>query len=165
MTKENYQGNNVTRLSDYADAKAMTVYCGSSCGPKNPGGWACWGFLARDTKGREVISDWGCLGRGPGMTNNVAEYHAVINALRWLAAHAESASVKMITSSKLVFEQTGGWRACKKEHLKPLLGEVLELLGKTKASLTWVSNKENEHADALARVAYYEAISMTEVAV
>jgi ribonuclease HI len=59
----------------------ISVFCDGLCEPRNPGGWACWAWLALDDSGSLVARDYGCCARG-GATNNVAEYAAVIAALR-----------------------------------------------------------------------------------
>ena len=62
------------------DTPLITIYTDGFCEP-NPGGFACWGWVAYDRAGKELQQDFGCLGYGDGMTNNRAEYEAVLQAL------------------------------------------------------------------------------------
>lgn len=52
----------------------VIVYADGLCEPVNPGGCACWAWVALQD-GQEIATDSGCLGYGPAMTNNRAEYH------------------------------------------------------------------------------------------
>jgi len=63
----------------------VKLWADGLCEPVNPGGFACWGFYAVDAYGQRIGEGRGCLGHGPGMTNNSAEYQAAIEALRWAA--------------------------------------------------------------------------------
>lgn len=56
------------------------LYFDGSCGPKNPGGVAAYGFaLLRE--GESVRSGSGVIGEGEGMTNNLAEFYALDQGL------------------------------------------------------------------------------------
>jgi ribonuclease HI len=90
------------------------------------------------------------------MTNNIAEYHAVIEALRWLQAHRVRQAL-LCTDSLLVVQQvTGKWRV-RSAHLYPLATQAMALLAATQTRLRWVPREANARADALTRVAYTEA--------
>jgi len=59
------------------------VYADGLCEPRNPGGVACYGFVA--WRGDERIAEgWGVACRGRAATNNVAEYAAAQAALERL---------------------------------------------------------------------------------
>ncbi|MGB4216512.1 MAG: reverse transcriptase-like protein, partial [Thermacetogeniaceae bacterium] len=46
---------------------------------------------------------------GPGATNNIAEYNAVLSALEWLLQHGHSdRDIKIKTDSQLVVNQING---------------------------------------------------------
>jgi ribonuclease HI len=67
-------------------APSLLINCDGLCEPRNPGGWACWAFVVHKAIDDEFIhDDRGCIGAGDGMTNNLAEYTAVLEALRWVA--------------------------------------------------------------------------------
>ena len=59
----------------------MIVYCDGLCEPVNPGGYACWAWVAVEDDAVRARQS-GCIGRGDGMTTNLAEYRALLEALR-----------------------------------------------------------------------------------
>ena len=133
----------------------IVIHTDGLCEPKNPGGWACWGWVALQD-GREIASGYGCLGQGPGATNNVAEYMAAIHALRWAIAQGLS-EVLVRTDSQLVACHFSGAWECRSEHLRPLLAELRDLARQARARVEWVPRERNAVADALSRRAYEEA--------
>ncbi len=135
----------------------LTIYCDGLCEPSNPGGYGCWGWAAFDAQRAEVGRGYGCLGQGEGVTNNVAEYTAVLEALKWAWKHANGRPLQLRTDSKLVVEQANGRWACNSELLRPLLNRVRNGLATLGASLEWVSREQNTCADALSRHGYREA--------
>lgn len=60
----------------------FTLHFDGSCGPKNPGGTAGYGFVL-SSQGATVESGHGVIGTGEGMTNNLAEFWAL-----WQGLHA-----------------------------------------------------------------------------
>ena len=61
----------------------LKVYCDGLCQPYNPGGTACYGWVAY-LGNKKLFEDWGVICSGRKATNNLAEYTAVIKALEWL---------------------------------------------------------------------------------
>lgn len=133
----------------------LIVNCDGLCEPRNPGGYACWAWVAT-LDGEVRARAKGCIGHGPGMTNNLAEYRALIEALHAvLAAHVDVDEFR--TDSKLVVEQVNGRWAVKSEALRPLVAEARDLLAQSSARLVWVPREQNAEADALSRRAYDQA--------
>jgi ribonuclease HI len=128
----------------------LTIECDSICHP-NPEGIGCWAFVAFDEKGRNVGQSYGCIGNGKGITNNVAEYHSVISALKWSLGRNEV--VTILSSSSIVVNQFNRTCACHKEHLQLLLQRVDELADLTKAKICWIPQKENKVVEAIRNVA------------
>lgn len=137
-----------------------TIFCDGLCEPRNPGGYACWAWVAFDDAGTATFYDYGCLGHGAGMTNNRAEYAAVINALRFAAEQAWR-DVRVRTDSQLIVRQITGEYACNVPALVPLRDEARTLGKSLGARIKWVPREENEPADALSRKAYQEARNAT----
>ncbi len=54
----------------------IVVHIDGLCEPVNPGGTATFGYVIRDDSGSILASKSGIVGKGPTMTNNVAEYTA-----------------------------------------------------------------------------------------
>jgi len=65
----------------------LRVYFDGSCGPKNPGGVAAYGFLIRNETDQIIHSSSGRIGSGPDFTNNVAEFEGLYQAMLWLHHH------------------------------------------------------------------------------
>lgn len=136
---------------------SLEIYCDGLCEPTNPGGYGCCAFVVL-RGGEQVHAQYGSIGRGPEMTNNVAEYRAVRAALKWLAANQGDETARVMTDSKLVVEQVNGRWDCNSEKLRPLRDECRELmLGMRNVILLWIPRAQNTVADALTRVAYREA--------
>src|SRR5712692_8028179 len=61
---------------------SLTIFCDGACQPVNPGGTASWGFVIK-----RRAKDYGIVGTGSSMSNNVAEFRAVVMALEWVVRH------------------------------------------------------------------------------
>jgi len=109
---------------------AVTVNADGLCQPRNPGGIACYGWVAcRD--GERIGEGWGEAARGPVATNNLAEYRAVIAALEWLLAEGLAEERVLVRSdSQLLIRQIQGQYAVRSERILPLNRRVRELAGR-----------------------------------
>lgn len=134
----------------------IVIQADGLCEPRNPGGWACWAWVAQAEDAQEIASGRGCVGHGPGATNNVAEYQAVLAALDWAIAHGLR-DILLQTDSRLVVEQVAGRWACNAAHLRGLRDEVRARLAGCTGRLEWVPREQNTRADALSRLAYADA--------
>lgn len=137
--------------------------CDGLCEPVNPGGTAAYGWLVQE-RGKTLAQGYAVIGSGPGMTNNVAEYHALIALLRWLlqADRPENLSVTIRMDSQLVVNQVNGRWAVRSALLFPLFMEACSLIRtlreKHRVHLIWVPREENVAADTLSRKAYQEYV-------
>lgn len=124
----------------------------------NPGE-AGFGVFATDAGGDEVASLYGYLGTA---TNNVAEYQALIHALRF--AHGRGvASVRVFSDSELVVRQMNGEYKVKHRDMQPLHREARSLLARFEAaSIEHVPRERNREADRLANRAVDEKASKLE---
>ena len=113
------------------------------CRPTNPGhaGFA----VVIELGGREHI-----LSRYLGWrTNNVAEYFALIVAIKY-ARDLGAKSLEVISDSKLVVEQVHGRWRMKSDDLRPLNRDARDLLFRlfpNAWTLTWAARDENVKAD------------------
>lgn len=137
-------------------SQTITVYADGLCEP-NPNGVGCWGWAAFDAEGRRVACGWGCAGSGEGMTNNVAEFKAIIEALRWISENESETQVELLSDSQIAVRQILGEYACHKAHLRELRDEALSLIARANVSLRWIPREQNAEADALSRQAYHTA--------
>lgn len=94
------------------------LYFDGSCGPKNPGGTAAYGFaLFREGQQEPVEFGSGVIGTGEGMTNNLAEFHALWRGLLAFnressATHPNKHTVRVLGDSNLVIQiMNRHWKA------------------------------------------------------
>lgn len=133
-------------------APPIEVYTDGCCEPKNPGGTAGWGAHIRC--GDEVLWEGsGMIPAHPTTSNNVAEYLAFLESLKWLLANGQQ-NEKIIfrADSKLVIEQMNGrWRMRQGRYI-PIALESRKLLRQfTRKKLLWIPREENGLADELSK--------------
>lgn len=134
----------------------IEIFVDGLCMPTNPNGYACWAYEAVNEAGKPVGRDYGCVGNGAGMSNNIAEYHALLNALE-RAKREGWTGCRIKSDSQLVVNQVNGdWR-CNTPHLFELCSRAARLAAELKAQITWIPREQNERADHLSNVAYNKA--------
>jgi ribonuclease HI len=115
----------------------------------NPGP-AAWGVAILDEQGGRVEGHAGHIGHA---TNNVAEYRALLEALR-LAIEREADDVEIFADSELVVRQIQGRYRVKNETLKVLHAEAVRLIARVPDfRITHVRREKNEHADRMVNLA------------
>ncbi len=114
----------------------------------NPGP-AAIGFIVKNNQGNILFKKGKCIGRA---TNNVAEYTAVIEALKWLSkASCQIADCNFFLDSKLVVNQLNGFYKIKDAKLKLLIIKVRGLekeIGK-RINYQFIPRQKNYEADLL----------------
>jgi ribonuclease HI len=124
----------------------------------NPGE-AGFGISVEGPDGAAVAALYGYLGRA---SNNVAEYQALIHALRW-ARERGARSVRVYSDSELVVRQVNGQYKVKHPDMIPLHREATRLLRQfPSATLDHVRREQNREADRLANQALDERASRLE---
>ena len=128
-------------------ASLLKVYCdGGARG--NPGPAAGAFVVVEDNKIIHTSSRF--LG---STTNNVAEYSAAYDALRWLAVNKKSAHSKpsFFLDSELVVRQLSGSYKIKSPKLKPLAAKIKALEKKVTGgvSYNYIPRTKNKLADEL----------------
>jgi len=121
-----------------------TLRCdGGSRGNPGPG---AFGFVLSDPEGREREAKGEYLGT---VTNNVAEYRALIAGLEAAGRHG-ARSVRVVMDSELVIRQMTGEYRVKNEGLKPLHAEARRKAAAfADVSYQSVGREANERADRL----------------
>lgn len=116
---------NSKSLSHKSD-KQLIIYCdGASRG--NPGP-AASAFVVVNTDEKVIHQQGKLLGQE---TNNVAEYQAVILALKWITENAskiQTPTFKINLDSQLLYRQIIGQYKVKAIHLRPLYQQIMNLL-------------------------------------
>lgn len=126
--------------------EVISIYCdGGSRG--NPGP-AAGAFVALD-KGRVVHKHSKFLG---SVTNNFAEYTAVLMALEWLAKNKNiKRKIYFYLDSQLVVRQLSGVYKIKSQHLKPLFAKIIKTQRNMNKDVKYFSvpREKNKLADKL----------------
>lgn len=118
----------------------------------NPG-HASYGFTISNENGKLIYQEGKYIGI---TTNNVAEYKAVLEALKYVRKIFSSIPVKIdfYMDSKLVVEQLSGRFKIKSPHLKELVEKIRILTSELGSMVfTHVKRSENTQADKLANMA------------
>lgn len=138
----------------------IKIWCDGLCepaykgGPRNPNGCACYGYvilLENNTK----VTGYDTIGAGKGMSNNVAEYTALIEALRkCIELGYGGEEIHIYSDSQLVVHQlNNSWRV-KSPNIIPLWKKAMELCNNRDIKIEWIPREQNVEADALTRKAY-----------
>jgi len=134
----------------------IEVWTDGLCEPVNPASarTACLGFVIK-RDGKTISEGSEVIGTGESMTNNVAEYTALIRVLeRIRRLRLDKEKIVLMSDSQLVVGQMAwGWKV-KKEHLLPLYTKAKILAAEMDVAFKLVPREENEEADKLCRLAY-----------
>ena len=115
----------------------------------NPGE-AGAGFYLVDEEGNEILKGMRFLG---SMTNNAAEYQALILGLRETLGIGGT-SIEIYTDSELVAKQMKGIYTVKNKRLRRLYQEAVKLLDKFhRSEVISIRREDNREADRLANEA------------
>ena len=137
-------------------ARVIAYVDGGARGNPGPAGY---GVLVETTDGLVVDELKGAIGIA---TNNTAEYHGLIAALEYCAAHGHSDVVVRSDSRLLTRQMTGEYRV-RHPALKALHAEARELASRIeRVHYEHVPRAQNTHADALANAAMDGATVETE---
>jgi ribonuclease HI len=129
----------------------LIIFFDGSCLPKNPGGTAKYGFEIRNSKNEVVHTESAVICSGIGASNNLAEWHALTAALRYLKSVNWSGELTIHGDSKLVICQLNDEWKCKAEHLRPYLKECQDIIKGWIWTAEWVPRSQNQNADLLSR--------------
>lgn len=139
----------------------IKLYFDGACEPINPGGTASYGYLIKKD-GKTINQGSGIVGTGGGMTNNVGEYHGLIEGIKTLSNLNIKEKVIIHGDSNIVcytVAKKWGWNKRKTlwnphekaPHLKKLLEETLKLLENLDYEIEWVPRENNLDADNLSK--------------
>ncbi len=128
----------------------LIIYTDGAC-RGNPGK-ASYGFTVSDGQGKLIYQEGKYIGI---TTNNVAEYTAVLESLKWIKENMENnPGLEYYADSKLVVEQLSGRFKVKSPHLKLIIEKIRGLaLGFEGILFTHIPREQNIAADKLANLA------------
>lgn len=129
----------------------LTVYTdGGSRG--NPGP-AAYGYVITDDNKNVVHEEGKTIGID---TNNVAEYSAILESLKWIEQNTKGAAkIQYFMDSMLCAQQLSGRWKIKNENLRSLYFSIKELENKINSNITYshVRREYNKDADKLVNLA------------
>lgn len=139
----------------------IEIYFDGACGPRNPGGHAAYGWVIKRNKST-VATGCGYIGHGDGMTNNVAEYVGLLEAVKRIQLVPPEADIRIYGDSQLVCNMVsrkwgkhkGAWVGHRKEegrHLQKYLIEILTILEGKNYRIDWIPRERNDEADELSK--------------
>lgn len=115
----------------------------------NPGP-AAIGFVVQDSSKKIFYQKGKFIGQA---TNNVAEYRAVIEALKWIKSSIQYpvSSIQFFLDSKLIVNQLNGFFKVKETKLRDLVIEVRQLEKKIGGNVSYhfIPRQKNKTADNL----------------
>lgn len=140
---------------------SLTIFIdGGSRG--NPGD-SGYGIHIVDEKGQTQAEIYGYLGR---QTNNFAEYHGLLEALKY-ARKVKPEKVTILSDSELLVRQIRGIYRVKSPTLKPLHAQAMSMIANLpNFKIRHIPREQNAEADRLANEAmttHQTAIKTTEV--
>lgn len=130
----------------------IEVWFDGACEPKNPGGHIGFGAVIR-RDGKRIHGISGYMGMLEENSNNVAEYQALIAALKWLRKeelHHEE--IVCYGDSQLVINQMFGSWAVKRGLYVPYAHECARMMPDfSNLSGEWIPREQNAEADELSK--------------
>ena len=141
--------------------KRYYLYFDGLCEPRNPGGVATYGFIVKDSEGNVICKGKGVVGAGmfgDDVTNNVAEYRALIEGLKCFKERIGKGELIVRGDSQLVIRQLKGEYKVKAKRILPLYDEVKRLIRGLNVKFEWIPRELNEEADKLSREAFREFV-------
>ena len=126
----------------------VEIFCDG--GARGNPGPAAYGFVVRDESG--VIKEAnGYIGVA---TNNVAEYTAIVEALKWLSNHKKGEDLQFFLDSLLAASQLNGIYKVKNAKIRELLVSIRELENAfSKITYQYVPRDQNIEADKQVNIA------------
>jgi len=107
------------------------------------------------------------VGKGEGMSNNVAEYAAALRVFKYLISRSPGHVIVQGDSNLVINQLNGKWRVRKGLYHSVAL-EARELLGRLRSlgwqvDLLWIPRTQNEECDALSKGPLADAGVLQEI--
>lgn len=135
----------------------LEVWIDGACEPVNPGGTASYGLVVKQ-RDKTILRKAEVVGSGEKMSNNVAEYCALIALLEWCKANNINSNITVYSDSILLVNQMSGkWKTKSKSQKGlyfPFYQKALSLLirlGRKQFHFQWTARDRNTEADELSK--------------
>jgi ribonuclease HI len=132
----------------------IEVYIDGLFEPVNSGGAACFSYIIKRS-GVKIDRDCDVIGIGSSMTSNVADYTALIRALKRIRRSSlEKEKIVIKSDSMLVVNQMNGNWKVKEKSILPLYTKAKILACGLDIVFEWILREENTMAEGYSRFAY-----------
>ena len=143
--------------------RTYNIYFDGACLPRNPGGHMGAGFYIDDNHGNIILEGSYYVEANDANTNNVAEYIAIIEALKALRTYLTEERIRnkinlfIYGDSMLVIRQLNGqWKVNGGLYTEYAL-EAIKLLKEFRPQviyqyIKWIKREDNEKADEYSRI-------------
>lgn len=130
----------------------IEVFFDGCCEPINPGGNGGFAFVVKKN-GETIHQAYGPCGKGQGMTNNVAEYCGIIEAMSWLKSQNIKEEITFHGDSQLVIQQISkNWKIKRGAYLEKAV-QAISLSSYFKDPIyEWIPREQNIEADVLSKI-------------
>ncbi|HUV47128.1 MAG TPA: ribonuclease HI family protein [Candidatus Bathyarchaeia archaeon] len=135
------------------NTKSPSLYIFCDGGARGNPGPAAIAYFVKDSKGKILVENSQFIGQA---TNNIAEYQAIISALKWLLRNQKTLSLALYTlhlysDSQLVVNQLNGLFKIKNAKLRELIIQARGLTQQLKTNIFYhhIFRTKNKRADAL----------------
>jgi len=129
-------------------ARRLTVF--TDGGARGNPGPAAIGFVVRNSSGKIIHQQGKYIGKA---TNNVAEYQAVIEALKWIKKNCQLplSRLEFFLDSKLIVNQLNGLFKVKEIKMRNLIIKVRQLEREAGGNVSYqtIPREKNSLADSL----------------
>jgi len=131
----------------------LSAWIDGACDP-NPGGRAGYGIIVRYGEGTIIYQRSMFIGEGSLMSNNVAEYCALLELIKW---NASKIPTRVHSDSMMLVNQMMGFWGARKGLYVNIFHEVWDTLRiqgfPHNYTFIWIEREENYEADELATTA------------
>lgn len=116
----------------------------------NPGGIGTWAYVIKNNQKETIHKDYGVVPElgYPEMTNNIAEWYALLKGIEYLS-NKQGSKILMRGDSKLVVKQLKGDWDCHKPHLARFRKKCISLLSRNEWKIKWLPRQNNQECDDL----------------
>lgn len=144
----------VTNMKKKRAAPLIEVWYDGACEPVNPGGHGGGGYIVKRLN-KEIHRGMIYLPAGPEISNNVAEYSGIREALKWLLKEELNQEPVLVRGDNMmsVMQMAGKWKAKRGRYI-PLYLECRELAKKFRnLTFMWIPREQNGEADEISKTA------------
>jgi ribonuclease HI len=133
----------------------LEVFIDGACEPVNPKGTASYGLVIKKD-GVNILKGYHVIGSGEGMSNNVAEYGALLAFLKWCkSTNCTEKDITVKGDSQLVIRQmSGDWNVNGGLYYQ-YYQQCVDLAQNLNLNIQyeWIPREQNQEADELSKIA------------